>query len=739
MSDPLQLGIGASAKYNPHLWSAAELKAIFVARKPELAEAVAALNNTGRQTIAQHLLLVGARGMGKSTLLQRVALEVEEVPALAKEWLPLRFPEEQYTVSTLAQFWANVLGALTDAVERQGKPTDELDNCAAKLALLPINQQEDATLATINQWSDKLKRRLLLLVDNTDMLLANLNKDAHWRLRQTLQHNKRLFWLGGSYQVLEASALYHDAFLDFFHPMELRPLSLAEMQEAIEALAFSFGNGKGLHGKDAAKEIAATLAAHPERLKTLRQLSGGNPRTTVMLYELFVSSTATNVRSDLERLLDMMTPLYKARIESLADVPRKLLAHILEHWAPISLAELAATSQIAKTTISAQLQRLELEGLIEKTKLHGTTRNGYQASERFFNIWYLMRNAPRRLRVRLAWLVEFMRMWYSQSERAGLAKGRLGIALSGEHDQEYNLALAATLPEDADERLQLEWAVLKLQTDQARLSELFDLEDVDQNYKGAADYLKRLRALPTLLRECPHAKTEEEKQRFTQFFMGSPISLEQKELIARTVKWISLEIYEEVLTKLISYPNLRNYFENVSNGNFFPEMQDSKLAFTQITTCFKDDTDVLQMCCNTLQEKYSDVWALKACEFLLITKPDNFNALRWIANIHINMHDKKAAINALNRIFNNISKESINQITILIFDCTNKNQGLYLAELMEASEFREQFQIFVHVLHILAGSNKKLTELPLEVMKIVEDVVQELRDHKSQLNNLQAK
>ena len=546
MSDPLQLGIGASAKYNPHLWNAAELRAIFVARKTELAEAVAALKNTGKEKIAQHLLLVGARGMGKSTLLQRIALEVEEEPALAKEWLPLRFPEEQYTVSTLAQFWTNVLGALTDAVERQDQPTDELDDCAAKLALLPITEQEAATLSAINEWSDKLGRRLLLLVDNTDMLLANLNKDAHWRLRQTLQHNKRLFWLGGSYQVLEARALYHDAFLDFFHPMELRPLSLAEMQEAIEALAFSFGNGKGVRGIDAAKEIAATLAAHPERLRTLRQLSGGNPRTTVMLYELFVSSTDTNVRSDLERLLDMMTPLYKARIESLADAPRKLLAHILEHWAPISLAELAAASQIAKTTISAQLQRLELEGLIERTQLQGTTRSGYQASERFFNIWYLMRNAPRRLRVRLAWLVEFMRMWYSQTERSGLAKNRLGIAPSGEHDQEYNLALAATLPEDADERLQLEWAVLKLQTDQARLSELFDLKDVNQSYKGAADYLKRLRALPALLKECPYAKTEDEKSKFIQFVMGICTGLERKEFFAKNIKSLSALEYEEV-------------------------------------------------------------------------------------------------------------------------------------------------------------------------------------------------
>ena len=36
------------------------------------------------------------------------------------------------------------------------------------------------------------------------------------------------------------------------------------------------------------------LNAHPERLPTLRQLSGGNPRTTVMFYELLATAhTAT--------------------------------------------------------------------------------------------------------------------------------------------------------------------------------------------------------------------------------------------------------------------------------------------------------------------------------------------------------------------------------------------------------------------------------------------------------------
>lgn len=413
-------GFAAISKYNPHLWSPAQLRAIFVARQNELAELLHALRTTPPDTVGQHLLLVGARGMGKSTLMQRLALAVEDDAELNAAWLPLRFPEEQYTVATVGQFWANVFDSLTDALEHQGQPIAKLDAAAQRIAALPAAEQASACLNAINDCADARGQRLLLLVDNSDLLLHNIGRDAHWTLRQTLQSNPRLLWVGGSYQSLEANSGYHDAFLDFFRVITLRPLRLDEMAQALLALAETFG------GATARQTMERQLAAHPERLATLRQLSGGNPRTTVMLYELFANGQEGSVRSDLESLLDNMTPLYKTRMDALADLPRKLLAHILEHWAPIALGELAQTSQVAKSSISPQLQRLEMEGLIEKTSLHGTTRSGYQAAERFFNIWYLMRLSPRRQRTRLTWLVEFMRLWFSNDELCGLAHQRMG-------------------------------------------------------------------------------------------------------------------------------------------------------------------------------------------------------------------------------------------------------------------------------------------------------------------------
>ena len=429
---------------------------------------------------------------------------------------------------------------------------------------------------------------------------------------------------GGSYQSLEADSHYHDAFLDFFRNIELRPLRLEEMQQALLALAATFGGDRARHA------MQSQLNAHPERLPTLRQLSGGNPRTTVMFYELLAHSPYGDVRSDLEALLDAMTPLYKARMDALAELPRKLLAHIFEHWAPISLGQLADASQVAKTSISPQLQRLQLDGLIEKTPLHGTTRSGYQAAERFFNIWYLMRFSPRRQRARLAWLVEFMRLWFSQDELCNLARQRLdALPAHHAHEWDYERALADALPPDAPERHPLRWRLLKeLQDCRARLHEFFDFNVEDRDFKDAADYRQRLRALPEQLRRCPHVKTEEEKQQWVDAVMGAThLSLAEKEQIAQETPTMDQGLFkqtQETLTKSkntleesMGKSNAEILYQTILNHDFFPDCPDSKLAYDQIRTCFNQHPIALLVAGLLLiKTSHRDLWCLKTIEML---------------------------------------------------------------------------------------------------------------------------
>ncbi len=179
-------------------------------------------------------------------------------------------------------------------------------------------------------------------------------------------------------------------------------------------------------------------------MRSPRALTGSNPRTAVILYELLAAGWEGDVHSDLKALLDLMTPLYKACMEQLAEQPRKLLALLMEHWDPIGAGDLTRTAGLPPTTVSGRLSRLTAEGLVEKVSLAKTSRAGYQASERFFNIWYLMRYTPRRTRRRLTRLVEFIRLWFSTDDlrrQALHSLDQLRGAHPGDRSLDYALAL----------------------------------------------------------------------------------------------------------------------------------------------------------------------------------------------------------------------------------------------------------------------------------------------------------
>lgn len=516
MPDPDRGPLQGIVKYNPHLWGDDELRSIFVARNRELAALLDRLRQTpAGTTVPQHMLVVGQRGMGKTTLLRRLALGVRDDPELSPLWIALTFPEEQFTVSTLAELWSNVLDALTDTLENEGTPQAELDRLDGeihRIEALPPLEREEAAIDLLSDWIDQHQRRILLLIDSTDLLFDSLGGPEEgkrgqkagaaslWRLRKTLTHHNGFFWLGASYQALESGHLYSDAFHDFFELVELRPLSVDDMRQAMLALARTFGAGQEKPGEVAARTMARILDAKPERLRALRNLTGGNPRTTVMLYELFAADRQDNLHADLKLLLDLMTPLYKARMENLADQPRKLLAHVMERWAPVAAAELAEASGIPATTVSGQLARLEAEGLIEKAKLPGRRRAGYQIAERFFNVWYLMRYTPRRIRQGLTWLVEFMRLWYSADDLRALAVERTRAHVEGRFYHadhlEYSRALAAALGDERPEHDHLELSVFWAAKYKARRSgrpipeifpDLFDLDGADNDLIKKAD------------------------------------------------------------------------------------------------------------------------------------------------------------------------------------------------------------------------------------------------------------
>ncbi len=394
MSDPPLHGI---AVYNPDLLSRDELVRTFVARDDLLA---LLLEDLRRETdgAPQHHLIVGHRGMGKTTLLRRLRYAIEDDAAL-EAWLPLVFPEEQYNVVRLSDLWLNCVDALVDTLEQQGGDVSPLDRRAAEVHALDDEEQR-ATAALELLMAGAPTRRFVLLIDNLDLVLDRI-EDQQWALREVLSSEARLLLVGATSRGLETTFTYDKAFYDFFRSHHLTALDDAQAFAVLRRLA-EVGDSP---------DVARVLDEDPARIRALRVLSGGNPRTIVLLYGVLAQGTAGDVRSDLERLLDHCTPLYKARFEAMPAQAQQVVDAIAVHWDPITAADLAERVRLPVNTVSAQLNRLVNQGVVEKVPYHPGRRLAFQLAERFFNIWYLMR-ASRRVRRRLAWLVECLKLLY---------------------------------------------------------------------------------------------------------------------------------------------------------------------------------------------------------------------------------------------------------------------------------------------------------------------------------------
>ncbi len=429
------------AFYNPSILKDEDFLASFVARREHANRLLSRLKEIKPGGLATHYLILGQRGMGKTSLLRWLALGIRDDKELSGRFIPLTFREEQYNVNSLHVLWLNCLDALGDWFEKNGFP-DKAAALDKKISQLlkddPVKDRDG--LAALELFLSSCKsegKQPLLLLDNLDLILSGIGKEQDWSFRRELQKPGGIVVIGASVAYLEANSDSKAAFYDFFQIILLEPLTRNELLSCLEYLAKQRG--------EAGKNVLKILSQESSRIHTLYDLTGGNPRTLALLCALLELNTADDVMGDLEHLLDQVTVLYKARVEDQAPQARVVLDALALNWDPSTAADLAKTTALETSAVSAQLDRLQKNGIIEKVSISTSVRTAYQVSERFFNIWYLMRHAPRRTRNRLRWLTEFLSLFYAPSQLETHARDLLDRQ---QCNGEYLLALGDAVNDD---------------------------------------------------------------------------------------------------------------------------------------------------------------------------------------------------------------------------------------------------------------------------------------------------
>lgn len=408
-------------KYNPGFHDDDEIAGGFVVRLHDLELIIDVIRSNSTSNSNRHVLIIGPRGYGKTTLARRLVATMRTDEQLTRDWLPIVYGEESYNITSAGEFW---LEAVYHLDKEQGSA--ELHQQYRELSNLK-NETElrENALEFLISYSRRENRRLVLVIENLNMLFdSQMSADEGWVIRHTLQNVPEVMLLATATTSFEELESADRGLFEQFKTHQLRPLTT---QECADLWAHCTGETLEL-----------------KKIRPIQILTGGSPRLLRILCDYAIDNSLSDLMSKLSLLVDQYTDYFKSQLESLPTKERKVFAALLEMWDPASTKEIASVCRMPVNIVSALLTRLSERGAI--AKLTHETPSLWQASERLFNIYYLMRRrgAPSS---RVHALVKFMTVYYETDQLAerAAALAREACSLAPENRVDHFIALSGII------------------------------------------------------------------------------------------------------------------------------------------------------------------------------------------------------------------------------------------------------------------------------------------------------
>lgn len=474
--------------FDPALLNPDTLLAGYAARRLLLDQLVGFVRDHKPGDHGRHSLLIGPRGMGKTTTLLAVAYRINLDRELSCRWLPVIFEEESPRIADLADFWMEAIRKLEIAT-RSGT------NLTAPLLLANSPEVEKEAFELFSDLVAKSGRRVILFIDNIDDVLVAIRDTAQMRrLRSALEGDSGIVLVGAATSYFEQITSVEQPFYGFFQTFELKALTLDETNECLVTLA--------RNSRDASVEHV--LAERGGSIQAMHLLTGGIPRLIKPLYNVLRQGLHADIRSSLKKLLDEFTPYYKSIFDALPRQQRVILDAVARNWNPSEVSMLATTTRLPANQVSAQLRALLKLGIIREAAAN-PTKKSYLLADRFSQIFYLMRHEKHNPS-RLDWFVATLNLLFpdkSPEHIAKLVKDNVDQGKEGLQEAKTLIRTAICCSDDTAERRRIvnhvmaeAWSSDSL----AQLWEWLDLEKVS-NEMPEVEALSTCLFMPIALRE----------------------------------------------------------------------------------------------------------------------------------------------------------------------------------------------------------------------------------------------
>ncbi len=388
-------------KFNPGTFqSDEEVIRQFTVRERELGIVLDVLRGNIKTPSCQHVLMVAPRGRGKTMLLARVAAELRAENELSRKMLPVRFMEESHEVFDIADFWLETLFYLSKEIVRSDPDlARELQTVHADLTGQWRGEflAERARAAVLDA-SDKLGRKLVLMIENMQTLCDDVDEDFGWQLRETLQTEPQVILLGTATSRFERLDDLREPFFGLFRMLDLKPLDAEACRRLWQVVS----------GDDVSER----------RIRPLQILTGGNPRLLVIVAEFAGHRSLRKLMEELVSLVDDHTEYFRGHLEALPPTERRVYLAAMDLWQPSSTSEIAARARMDVRSVSSLLGRLIDRGVV---MAQGTGRKRlYSAAERLYSIYYKVRRERGEAAI-VHYLIRFMSMFYTKQELVTMA------------------------------------------------------------------------------------------------------------------------------------------------------------------------------------------------------------------------------------------------------------------------------------------------------------------------------
>ena len=375
----------------------------FTIRVQEFGTIMKTIKEQGKKSL-QHFLIIGKRGMGKSTLIRRLDIELKK-ECYTNKIITIRLGGEGYRLSKLYKLWEQIIDILSLQEPALKKLQNELEDSKA---------YEENIITIIADFLLKQNKTILLLIDNFDTLVKNLSTKEQHQLRETLiQYPIQI--IGNTLFYGEQFFSYTQPFYDFFKVVKLKNLTKEESINFIESIL------------EKEKQEGRFISEHKKlsTISTLRILSGGVPRTIIFLMSVLYDDSIESTMQHLKKLNELVTPLYQDRMNHLSPQQREIIWAMAMQWDKTGVKEIAKKTRMESKNVSAQLKVLEENGYVAKADTPGRN-NYYMIDERYFNIWLLMSEGTPYEGKRVLWLTRSLDMLLDETEVRKYAKGCLG-------------------------------------------------------------------------------------------------------------------------------------------------------------------------------------------------------------------------------------------------------------------------------------------------------------------------